>query len=331
MSSGFGGFNFGAPSQSSTQQSVPSSGFSFGAGFGSAQSTQPSQATQQPQQSQPAPSFTFGAPATSVPNSNNAGSAGSGFNFMSKQPVSGFGGFGQATSATATTTAATTMTTNPTSAPVSFSFGASTAPSSQSTQSTLQTPALATAAAGSTSKTFTFGKPADPTAADKEKETQPLSGGTQVITDARLIELEGKKVSAILDNLYTTLLKDLGTANRYATSLMNSEREIELLEDMMTQFSSKLTYIQQKQFATEESLRKLYELQCDVLDIVKKMEDYSQRNTHPLTHAINTVENNLTLLEQRLLSTSVINREVLEVYQGLQKQISLIAMLEAAQ
>lgn len=156
-----------------------------------------------------------------------------------------------------------------------------------------------------------------------------MVSGAQPVTDARLVELEGKKVSAILDSLYSVLLKDLGTANKHSAALIACEKDIELLEETMKQFSSKLTYVQQKQSATEESLQKLYELQCEVLDIVKKMEDYSQYTTHPLTHAINTVESNLMTLEQKILSSSVIDKEVLEVYQGLQRQISLIAMLEA--
>lgn len=338
MSGGFGGFNFGAPPNASAQAPTPASGFSFGSAFSSTQPSQPTQPTQQAQQPQSAPLFTFGAPSTNAPSSTNAGSTGSGFSFMGNQPTSGFGGFGQVAPSTApTTTTATTTTTTvpppassaPTSAPISFSFGASTAPPSQSAQPTLQMPA---STAQPTATPFTFGKPPDPTTADKAKEAQPSTlGGAPPVTDARLVELEGKKVSVILDNLYSILLKDLGTANKHAATLMTSEKDIELLEDMMKQFSSKLTHIQQKQFATEESLRKLYELQCDVLDIVKKMEDYSQYTTHPLTHAINTVENNLIALEQRITSSSVIDKEVLEVYQGLQRQISLIGMLEAAQ
>lgn len=326
MPSGFGGFNFGAPPQTSSQPSAPApaqtSGFSFGSNFGSAQSTQSAQPTQNTpqQQSQPTQLFTFGAPSTSVPSSANTGAAGSGFNPIAKPPASSLGGFGQAAStATATTTTS--------SAPVSFSFGASAALSSQPMQPTLQTPSSTTP---STTTSFSFGKSFEPSIVNKQREEQTSTPGrTQPTLDARLVELEGKKVSVILDNFYGILLKDLGTANKHATALISCEKDIELLEETMKQFSSKLTYIQQKQSATEESLRKLYELQCDVLDIVKKMEDYSQYTTHPLTHAINTVENNLMTLEQKILSSSVIDREVLEVYQGLQRQISLIAMLEA--
>ncbi|ESU37890.1 Hypothetical protein DHA2_150286 [Giardia duodenalis] len=315
-----GGFSFGAPVQASSQPQGKAPGFSFGSGFGPAQSTQ---LTQQPQQSQPAPSFTFGASSTSAPTSANTGTTGFGFSFAAKPQVSGAGGIGQTTSSVAPTTTAPTTA----SAPAPFSFGAPAAQSSQPAQPTPQPPP---STAPATTAPFAFGKSSEPVTVNKAKEDQPsIASGTQPVTDARLVELEGKKVSAILDNLYSVLLKDLGTANKHSAALITCEKNIELLEETMKQFSSKLTYIQQKQSATEESLRKLYELQCDVLDIVKKMEDYSQYTAHPLTHAINTVESNLLTLEQKILSSSVIDREVLEVYQGLQRQISLIAMLEA--